>query len=88
MVTYTKDPDSNLDYKVDWTAWLGSDTITASVWTVPAALTKSNESNTDTVSTVFIAGGKKGNKYVVTNRITTVNGRIDDRTFELEIVEK
>jgi len=32
-----KDPNADLDYGFDWTAWLGAtDTITESTWTVPA----------------------------------------------------
>ena len=33
-----KDPDADLDYGFDWTAWLGAtDTITESTWLVPSA---------------------------------------------------
>jgi hypothetical protein len=31
----TKDPQADLDYGLDWSAWLGTDTIVSSTWSVP-----------------------------------------------------
>src|SRR5207237_8913736 len=31
----TKDPNADLDYQFDWTAWLGTDTISTSTWSAP-----------------------------------------------------
>lgn len=85
---HTKDPDAKLDYKIDWSPWLEGDTITTSEWNIPTALTASGQSNTGTDATIFLQGGKKGETYTVTNRITTSGGRIDDRSFTLEIKDK
>jgi hypothetical protein len=89
--TYTKDPDATLDYPVDWESWLDDDTISASEWVLEDGLTIGTgdiaPSFTGTVATAFIAGGTVGTTYLVTNRITTAGGRIDDRSFRLKIKE-
>lgn len=84
----TKDPDSKLDFGFDWTAWLGTDTITASTWTADAGLILSGETFDATKTTVWVEGGTAGEKLSATNRITTAAGRIDERTLILSIKEQ
>lgn len=89
MITFTKDPDATLDYSIDWSAWLDSDVITASAWTLPPELSEAKTSTfTDSVATVWLAGGEVGETYEVRNRITTVLGRIDDRTLQITIAQR
>jgi hypothetical protein len=88
MKTYTKDPNSTLDYSWDWTAWLAGDTIVTSQWLVPAALRKTQDSNDTTSTTVWLKGGPLGQTYEVTNRITTAAGRVDERSFKLAIANR
>lgn len=87
MKGYVKDPNAILDYSWDWGPWLDSDTIATSVWIVESPLTieSGTESNTTTTTEVFLAGGEHGNDYTITNRITTVGGRTDDRSFEIRV---
>ncbi|HHB12214.1 MAG TPA: hypothetical protein ENK62_03330 [Chromatiales bacterium] len=85
---FLKDPDSTLDYVIDWSSWLGSDTIASSSWTVPAGLTMTSESNTTTTATVWLSGGSAGSSYQVTNRITTAAGRVDERSITIEVQER
>ena len=81
-----KDPDSTIDYTMDWgTKWLVSDYIVSSTWIVESGLTLVSQSNTTTTATVFISGGVIGNTYIITNRITTNLGRIDDRSINIRI---
>ena len=81
-----KDPDATLDYTIDWSAWLpDTDSIIESEWIVPDDLTASDESLAGAAATVWLAGGVLGETYRVTNRITTLAGRIDDRTLRLLI---
>ena len=89
-MTFTKDPDATLDYVLDWTEWLGAfgDTIATSSWTVPDGLVKVTESNTSVLATVWLSGGTDGQAYSVTNRITTVGGRADDRTIKIKVRNK
>lgn len=87
MEEFTKDPDAVKDYAVDWTEWLAGDTIATSEWTLPDGITQDSEDNTDTVATVFLAGGTDGESYVVTNRITTAAGRTEDFSVTVHVKE-
>lgn len=88
--TFTKDAEEFLDYKHDWTAALATgETVTASVWTVPSGLTVGSgayaPSFTTTSCTVWLGGGTEGNTYRVHNTMTTSQGRIFNRYFEIKI---
>lgn len=83
-----KDPDAILDYRINWQDWLGPDTIETSEWIADAGLTVVFSSNTIHVTTVWLSGGVAGNRYKVVNRITTAMGRTDDRTLNVQVVEK
>lgn len=85
---FDKDPDAILDYMIDWTAWLGSDTISSSTWTVTTGITKVSSVNTTTTATVWLSGGTLAATYNVTNRIVTAGGRTDDRTIVIRIKTK
>jgi len=87
-MTFPKDPDAILDYVIDWTAWLGADTIAASQWIVPSGLTKTAEENSSTTATVWLSGGSAGQRYTVTNRITTAGGRTEDRSISIQVKER
>lgn len=89
MSSFVKDPDATLDYSIDWTNWLEGDQITDSQWTVPVGLTEPRSPvNDGSIVTVWLAGGTVGEVYSVLNRVTTVAGRIDDRTLTFTIQEK
>lgn len=83
MSRFTKDPDAVLDYEVDWTAWLGDDTIASSIWLVGTGITQETASNTTTSATIWLSGGTAGSAYQVTNRITTTAGRVNDKTLTI-----
>lgn len=83
-----KDPDATLDYGIDWSEWLGADTIASVTWVVPAGLTKESQSNTTTAAYAWLSGGTAGETYPVVCRITTAAGRIDDRTLEIVCRER
>ena len=85
---YTKDPDAVLDYNIDWATWLDGDTISTSVWTVPAGLTQDSSSHADGITTVFLSSGTDGTSYVVKNRIVTAGGRTDDRTISINVKQR
>jgi hypothetical protein len=86
MREFLKDPNAILDYKFDWVSWLAAgETISTSTMTVQTGITKDSESNTTTTATVWLSGGTEGNRYTVTNRITTNQGRTDDRTILIRV---
>lgn len=85
-VTYVKHPNARLDYAVDWSAWLPSgDTIASVVWVVPADLTLTSQSNTNTVATAWLEGGVAGETYFVGCQITTTLGRVDERALSIRV---
>lgn len=88
MTSYVKDPDAVLDYQIDWSAWLDSDTITTSEWIVPDGIVKDSDSHTDTAATIWLSGGTLNTTYLVTNRITTAAGRTDDRTIRITVRDR
>jgi hypothetical protein len=82
-----KDPNSTLDYSMDWSGWLDDgETITSQQVTAdPAGLTVSNVSGASGVVRWRLAGGTVGTVYYVTVRVTTSVGQIDDRTVRIRI---
>jgi hypothetical protein len=86
---FKKDPSSILDYTIDWTAWLPSgDTISSSSWTVDSGITNYADSNTTTAATIWLSGGTAGVIYKATNTIVTANGRTDQRTLNINVIDR
>ena len=86
-----KDPDATMDYGFDWTSWLDTDnaeTISTSVWVLEAGLTNVSDTIVGNITSVTLSGGTVDFKYLVTNRITSSAGRIDDRSMYIKIKEK
>ena len=88
MVIFLKDPEAVLDYKIDWSAWLGIDVLITSAWTVPAGITTDSDTSDATSTTIWLSGGTIGQSYELTNHITTASGREDDRTITIMMVQK
>lgn len=88
MKTFIKDPDATLDYLIDWSDWLETDTISSSSWTADSGITVSQSTNTTTTATVILSGGTVKNVYKVVNSITTAAGLTDNRTLLIKIEEK
>lgn len=88
MKLYVKHPDAKLDYSIDWTDFLGAtDTIDASSWEVPVALTDTAGAFTDTAAVIWIEGGEVGETYIISNSIVTAEGREDTRSISIKIEE-
>ena len=86
---FTKDPDSVLDYVMDWSDWLGAtDTISVSTWAADAGITIDSNTNSTTTATVWLSGGTVRRKYIVTNSIETNEGRSVDRSILVRCIEK
>lgn len=86
------DPDSRLDYSLDWSEWLSSgDTLSTSAWTVstisgdsaPLSVESVNTNTNTGITTAIISGGTAGNTYTVKCAIVTGAGLEDERTFRL-----
>lgn len=87
-----KDPAAKLDFTVDWTLWLqATETISTSTWTAPTGITKMSapaESIVGGKTTVWLQGGTVGVRYDVVNHIVTSQGREDERTITVVVVDR
>lgn len=89
MLTWPfKDPNEVLDYVVDWSERLDSDTITSSQWLVPAGITKDSDTITTTTTTIWLSGGTEATSYTFVNRIITAGGRTMDQSIKLKVKTK
>lgn len=93
---YTKDPDDELRYGVDWSDWLDEgETIASSSWAVETATgTPADDlavmgspapQNSGTGTTAYLEKGVLGIEYTVRNRITTTENQQADRSFVVYI---
>lgn len=80
-IVANQDENEALDYTVNWSGWLGTDTI-ASVQNVTSGLTLSNASNTTTAATFKLSGVMSG---WLEHGITTTGGRTKELLVLLEI---
>lgn len=87
---FMKDPSAVLDYAVDWTGWLAEgETIGSFPVTVDAGLTVAQAATHSAgVVTVWLSGGTAGKTYTVTSRVTTNQGRTDDRSIRIRVEER
>ena len=92
MAFYLKDPQSRVDYAIDWGGYLDGQGIAASAWAVAPA--EDGGIAVDAASfdlqraAATLTGGKAGHVYSVTNRVTLTDGRIDERSILLRVEER
>jgi len=83
-MSFVIDADSKLDYGCDWAAWLGTDTILLSTWTItPTGPVLTNSTWDNTTTTIWVDGCTNSAEYELTNHVTTTAGREHDRTIYL-----
>lgn len=86
---YTKDPQAVLDWKFDWSSWLqAAETISTSTMTASVGLTVDSSSNTTTSATAWVSGGSAGQPYTLANKIVTNQGRTDERTITIRVINR
>jgi hypothetical protein len=93
MSFYLKDPQSRIDYEVDWGGgYLDGQTIAASTWTVTPSesggLTVESDSFDLMRSAARIGGGVVGHVYSVANRVTLSDGTVDERSLSLRVEQR
>jgi hypothetical protein len=91
-MSFLKDPDETLDYEIKWDNELATDspadTIVASTWVVPSGITKTSDDFTDLKTIIWLTGGTSGQNYHLTNRITTLIGRVIDQSVTVKVRDK
>jgi len=93
MTFLLKDPQSTLDYAVDWGAeYLEGDAIADSSWSVSpdedGGVTLVSSRFDLLVATAQVSGGKPGKVYRLTNQVTTASGREDSRSIVLRVEQR
>lgn len=93
MSLFVKDPDSRIDYRVDWGAdYLGANLIAASQWQIApqeaGGLTIAGSGHDGLSSLVTLTGGRSGQSYALTNRVTLTNGEIDERSIAIRVEQR
>lgn len=83
----TKDPDAVLDYIWDWSAWLkpGETLVTRDVAVEAGSSVVDSATIVGATVVAWISGGTLDEDAEVRCRISTNEGRIDDRTVKIKI---
>lgn len=90
---FMKDPDAVLDYMFDWRdasiPWLAtSETIVNHTITADTGLVVDSSSENNGKVTVWLSEGTAGQNYKVACRITTSEGRVDERTIWIRVTNR
>ena len=98
-----KDPDEIIDYSVDWSRFLDTDTISSVTWYIDDAdgvktqvtnadivngLQFVSGTNTTTVATIRVSLGTTNIRYNITCRVTTASGLQYERSIFLRVRDK
>jgi len=98
-----KDKDEILDFNVDWSRFLGDDNISGVTWYIEDAdgvktevaaadvingLQMVQKTNTLTVATIRLSLGTNNTRYLITCKVTTVEGLQYERSIYLRVKEK
>jgi hypothetical protein len=84
-----KDPESVVDYVINWTSALNGDTISTSEWeATPNGVTIDSDVNDTTSATVWVSGGTLGNRCNLENKVVTNNGRTLVRSILITIQDR
>ena len=98
-----KDPDEQLDFSVDWSRYLGDDTLSTVTWKIDDAdgvkqvwsatqvinsLQHVSSSNTNTVATIEIGLGDSNTLYTIHCAITTSSGNSTERKILMKVRER
>jgi hypothetical protein len=89
MSFYLKDPQSRVDYAIDWSIYLDGQTIEASQWLVTpdesGGIVAEEASFEPARTAARLAGGVTGHAYSVANLVTLSDGSTDVRSITLRV---
>lgn len=93
MTFLLKDPDSTLDYSIDWgSRYLGQDALGDSSWEVspvePGGLAIAGTEFDLTTARVKAGGGVPGHVYTLVNKVVLVSGLNDRRSITLRVEKR
>lgn len=92
MSFYLKDPQSRVDYAIDWSGYLDGQMIAESIWSVSPVEDEGisiDQSSFDlNRSAARLSGGRPGHIYSVGNRVTLTDGSVDERSITLRVEDR
>lgn len=92
MNFYLKDPESRVDYAIDWTPYLDGQSIEASTWSVTPAeeggIVAEETSFEPARTAARLTGGLTGHCYTVSNQVTFSDGTLDTRSITLRVEKR
>ena len=90
FISPVKDPDSIEFHGMDWSGWLqnGDSIASQTVFAAAEGITISEVSRAAAVISWRLSGGQAGQDYVVTCRVTTAGGLVDDRSIRYRVRER
>ena len=98
-----KDPDDQLDYSIDWSGPLASNTISSLVWKIfdengtlqtwsdrqtVNGLQLISRTNTNTVATLVLGSGTAFTTYKIICRMTASDATIREQEVKIRVVDK
>jgi hypothetical protein len=84
-----KDPDSRVDFTLDYTEhFIDDDTVTSAEIIAPEGITVESPTITNNKVTFWCSGGESGENYLITCRTTTQLGRVEDHSFKLVVRQR
>jgi len=93
MTMMVKDPDTRIDFEIDWAlAYPDGQAVVASLWMVvpdeAGGLAVAAAAYDLMQATATLAGGVAGHVYRLTNRVTLSDGQIDERSAVVRVEER
>lgn len=92
MTFYLKDPQSRVDYAVEWSGYVDGQTIVGSGWTVEpqemGGLAVEQDSYDLLRSAARLGGGVAGHVYSVSNQVAFSDGTLDRRSIHLRVEDR
>ena len=82
------DPGSTLAISIDWSDWLGTETITTSTWSVTPTATVTGTDKTDTAASCFLSACVHGEVYRLTHQIVTSGGQTEQRMQAVRCLQR
>lgn len=92
MTYYLKDPQSRVDYAIDWAGYLDRQAVAASLWSVTpteaGGIAVEETAFAPARTSATLSGGVIGHVYSVSNLVTLSDGRSDERSIVLRVEQR
>jgi hypothetical protein len=92
MGFYLKDPQSRIDYAIDWLGYLDGQAVVQSAWTVtpdePGGIVVDSAGYDPARTAARLSGGVAGHVYSVSNLVTLTDGSREERSITLRVEQR